>query len=375
MADDEPMQEVTRWLALIHAPQTGPQALLGLLQHFDTVEALFTAPAAHLRKLGVPDPLRQWIAAPDTTLLQADLDWLAQPGHHLVPYTDTAYPALLKQIQDPPLALFVAGDPAVLNWPALAIVGARNPTPDGRDNAHAFAAHLARQGLAIVSGLAIGIDAAAHRGALDAGGITIAVCGTGLDQVYPARNRDLAGAIREQGALVSEFPAGTPARPANFPQRNRIISALASGTLVVEATMRSGSLITARLASEQGREVFALPGSIHNPMAKGCHHLLRQGAKLVDSAGHILEELGQFAPAPQTNETAEPAGENPSNALDPEYEKLLECMGDAPASIDKLVERSGLTPGEVSSMLLIMELRGLVESTPGGRYARLHKRP
>ncbi len=315
---------------------------------------------------GLPDP--------DWEAIEGDLAWLAQDGHHLVTWTDARYPALLKEIPDPPLALFVNGNPDVLATPALAMVGSRNPTATGLDNAEAFAAHLAAQGLTIVSGLAAGIDTAAHRGALT-GGTTIAVLGCGADLVYPPQNKGLAAEIAAKGAVISEFPLGTNPATAHFPQRNRIISGLAVGTLVVEAAVRSGSLITARLASEQGREVFAIPGSIHNPMAKGCHSLIRQGAKLVDSAAHVLEELGPLLGMPEhRTENQSDECENDAPSLDVEYEKLLECMEDTPLTVDKLVTRSGLTPDNVSSMLLIMELHGLIHTAPGGGYAKGPKR-
>lgn len=311
---------------------------------------------------------------PDWDVIECDLAWLAQDRHHLITWNDLRYPVLLKEIPDPPLALFVDGNPDVLSGSALAMVGSRNPTATGLDNAEAFAAHLAAQGLTIVSGLAAGIDTAAHRGALR-GGTTIAVLGCGVDVIYPQQNKALADEIASKGALVSEFSLGTQPAVAHFPQRNRIISGLAVGTLVVEAAIRSGSLITARLASEQGREVFAIPGSIHNPMAKGCHSLIRQGAKLVDSAAHVLEELGPLLGIPEHRAEKESDGrENDAPKLDLEYEKLLECMEDTSLTVDKLVARSGLTPDNVSSMLLIMELHGLIHTAPGGGYAKGPKR-
>jgi len=293
---------------------------------------------------------------------------------HLIAISDADFPPLLKQIPDPPVALFLRGDAHLLASPQLAMVGSRNPSIEGRRNAEEFAAYLSRCGLTITSGMALGIDAASHRGALKAGGPTLAVWGTGLDRAYPPRNLDLAEEIAARGLLVSEFPPGTPPLPTHFPRRNRIISGLAVGTLVVEAASRSGSLITARLASEQGREVFAIPGSIHNPMARGCHRLLREGAKLVESAADILEEL-----APLLNlelPAAEPAADAATAAPpeDPEYRLLLNSLDFAPTSVDSLVERTGLTPDVVSSMLLMLELQGHVEASPGGRYSRVNKR-
>ena len=266
--------------------------------------------------------------------------------------------------------LFARGDVALLQNPQLAIVGSRNPSVVGRETAQEFARTLAASGMTITSGLALGIDAASHQGALDGGGQTVAVFGTGLDRVYPAKNRALAHAIVEAGGvLLSEYPPGTEPLPGNFPRRNRIISGLSLGTLVVEAALRSGSLITARYAVEQGREVFAIPGSIHNPLARGCHQLIRQGAKLVEGARDILEEL-----APQLNAIlAEPEPPEPSTGPDGEHRMLLACMGDGTSSVDQLVERSGLTADAVSSMLLLLELQGYVVSTAGG-YALAGKR-
>lgn len=355
-----PAHPLAWWLALLRAPGLAPPAVLAALErHAGDAEAAWRA----LRPGSPPD----WVG------VQRDLAWLDADSHHLLRILDPGYPRVLAQTADPPLALFVAGDPAVLDLPALAIVGSRNPTAVGRENAEEFAAHLAGCGLVIVSGLAVGIDAAAHRGALRTG-TTVAVLGHGLDDIYPRDNRALAAEIAAAGAVVSEFPVGVPPLPEHFPRRNRIISGLAAGTLVVEATLRSGSLITARTATEQGREVFAIPGSIHNPMAKGCHHLIRQGAKLVESAGHVLEELApllDFTAHPATPTTMEGAGDA-DTPLDEDYQRLLECLEDTPVTVDRLVARSGLTPEIVSSMLLIMELRGLVRAAPGG-YARCPK--
>ncbi len=302
---------------------------------------------------------------------EQELAWLEQPNHHLITLSDPRYPKRLREIADPPAALYVIGEPDLLSATQLGIVGSRNPTPGGSETAHAFAGYLAQSGLTITSGLALGVDAAAHRGALQAGGKTIAVAGTGLDRVYPARHRELAHEIVGQGALISEFPLGTPALALNFPRRNRIISGLSLGVLVVEAALQSGSLITARLAAEQGREVFAIPGSIHNPLARGCHALIRQGAKLVETAADILEELGPIA------QTIAPMHEidtgNVTPGLDVEALTLLDCLGFDPTPVDSLIERSGLTPEAVSSMLLVLELQGHVVAAPGGHYTRVTK--
>jgi DNA processing protein len=305
--------------------------------------------------------------------VDCDLRWLEADGHHFIPWGSPDYPALLTQLRDPPIGLYVRGHPSVLASPQLAMVGSRNPTPAGRDTARDFAAHLASCGLTITSGLAAGIDTASHAGALAADGITIAVCGTGLDILYPQSNAALAQSIVVKGALISEFATGTPPIKHNFPRRNRLISGLALGTLVVEAAVRSGSLITARLAGEQGREVFAIPGSIHNPLARGCHQLIRQGAKLVETAQDILTELGPLASTLQQplalSKSADVSGNFPS-PLDKEYEILLDALGFAPAGMDLLVQRTGLKTDVVASMLLILELDGHIESYPGGLYVR-----
>jgi DNA processing protein len=253
------------------------------------------------------------------------------------------------------------------------MVGSRNPTASGQQTATEFARHLSASGLIITSGLALGIDAASHQGALDAAGATIAVMGTGLDRVYPARHRDLARQIAGEGALISEFPVGTPPLAENFPRRNRIISGLSLGTLVVEAALRSGSLISARNAGEQGREVFAIPGSIHNPLARGCHHLIRQGAKLVETAQDVIDELGALAVACLEQHNPGPPDEHPDQAreLDGDYLQLLDNIEFESTSIDQLVTSSGLTPAEVSSMLLQLEMSGYIASSPGGIYNRL----
>ncbi|HEX5786670.1 MAG TPA: DNA-processing protein DprA [Woeseiaceae bacterium] len=299
-------------------------------------------------------------------------DWLAEPGHRRIARGDADFPALLAAIADPPAELFVVGDASALHLPCLAIVGSRNPTKGGMQNAFEFARFLGRNGFCIVSGLAAGIDAAAHRGALAAGAKTVAFLGHGIDTVYPAANRELASEIAAHGALVSEFPLGTPPMRPLFPQRNRLISGLALGTLVVEAARHSGSLITARLAAEQGREVFALPGSIHNPMARGCHRLIRDGAKLVESGEDIVAELGalagrvlQFADEAPETPSARAAGE------DDDYRRLRDNLAHDPVTVNDLASRSGLTIDQVSSMLLILELDGIVEKLSGGRYALL----
>jgi len=343
-------------LVLAHAHVRVPemQALLAL---FGSPDEIITQPRSRLAESGLGDDKCSAIATPDDKAIDAELDWLGDAQHHLVAWGEDDYPDMLERIPGPPLLLYVNGDVEALHLPALAVVGSRNPTAGGERNAHDFARHLARQGFAIVSGMAQGIDAAAHRGALDAGGKTVAFLGTGIDRVYPAVNRELAHAIAGSGALVSEYALGAPPERWHFPERNRLISGLSLGTLVVEAARRSGSLITARLAGDQGREIFALPGSIHNPLARGCHALIRQGAKLVETADDILAEL-------------RPLVGHMRSGVDNEYDALRKHLDFDPVTIDELEKRSGLTIDQLSSMLLILELHGEVESMSGGRYVK-----
>ena len=370
------MDRFIPWLTLLHAPGIGPRTCARLLEHFGSPQAVLDAGHGAWEACGLKAVTREALARPDAVAIERDLHWLQQPGNHLLTLDDPAYPVQLREISDPPPVLFVHGDAALLSDLQLAIVGSRSPTPAGRETATAFARHLAGTGLCITSGLALGIDAAAHQGALDGGGRTLAVMGTGLDRIYPARHRDLAHRIAGTGALVSEFPPGTGPQADHFPRRNRIISGLSLGVLVVEAAQRSGSLISARHAMEQGREVFAIPGSIHNPLARGCHRLIRQGAKLVETADDILEELGPLALGQTLGQgVAQEAqgghsGEAAAPGLDGDYRRLLEVMGDAPVAIDQIVARSGLTAEAVSSMLLLLELQGEIGSMPGGLYCR-----
>ncbi len=326
-----------------------------------------------LAELGLTTTGIAWLLAPDDARIDADLHWLGRTGCALLASTDPGYPELLRRSPDATAVLYVRGNPASLLEPQLAMVGSRNPTAGGRTTAREFAASFARLGLAITSGLALGIDAACHEGALAAGGITIAVLGCGLDNVYPRENVSLADRVAASGAVISEFPPGTPALREHFPQRNRIIAGLAHGTLVVEAAQRSGSLITARLAGAAGREVFALPGSIHNPLARGCHELIRQGAKLVERVEDVLAEL-KISLAHQL--LGDPARPSPATScegrvLDKAYKILLDALAFEPASVDSLIERTGLNSESIASMLLILELDGHVAPHPGGRYSRL----
>jgi DNA processing protein len=365
------MNDRASWLALHRAPGIGNMRFRRLLEAYGSPAAVF---AAADRVSDLSDEARRYLRQPDWKAVEQDLKWLEQPGCSLLTLAEPDYPALLREISDPPPVLFVHGDPALLSLPQLAIVGSRNPSLAGMETATQFANYLAGAGLMICSGLALGIDAAAHKGALAAKAPTIAVTGTGLDRVYPARHRALAHSITECGALVSEFPIGTPPAPQNFPRRNRLISGLSLGVLVVEAALHSGSLITARAGAEQGREVFAIPGSIHNPLARGCHRIIREGAKLIETAQDILEELGPLAGAARSPQPKECRENNAlSTHIDPEYQVLLNCLGYDPLPIDALIERSGLTAEAVSSMLLVLELQGRVTALSGGRYLRCGK--
>ncbi len=345
----------------------GPVTFSKIIAQVDDFKAIFDKPSA---LQGVADSIKQKLAEPDWNKVEQDLLWLDQPNCHILTLQDELYPPLLREIHDPPPLLYLQGNLSLLSQWQLAIVGSRNPSQTGRQLAYDFANYLGQGGLCITSGLAMGIDAAAHQGALAAGGSTIAVVGTGLDRVYPAKHRDLAHDIAANGLLVSEFALGTAPKPENFPRRNRIISALSLGTLVVEAALKSGSLITARMAMEQAREVFAIPGSIHNPLAKGCHKLIREGAKLVETAEDILEELGSLAQLQMESVSNHSEHTNHHEVPDPEYQLLLDKLGFDPISIDELIQRSGLTAEEVSSMLLLLELKGQVESLAGGQYVR-----
>jgi DNA processing protein len=362
------------WLILADTPGLDGHRASALLECFGSAEALVAARPAALREAGLSDAIAERLARPTQAHIAAGEAWLAAAAdRHLIGWDDERYPPLLRQTRDPPVALFVRGDPRSLSLPQLAIVGSRNASSGGADTASAFASQLARCGLAITSGLALGIDSAAHRGAIAAGGKTIAVLGTGPEQVYPAQNTALADSIVGAGALCSEFMPGVPVRRENFPRRNRIISGLAVGTLVVEARAQSGALITARCAAEQGREVFAIPGSIHNPLAKGCHRLIRDGAKLVESVDHVLVELAELLASPLETPATTPverADAPPAHARDPDYARMLDALGWDTVDVDTMVLRSGLTAAEVSSMLLILELEGSVQPLPGGRYQR-----
>lgn len=371
------MSDLPYWLALHRAPGIGAQLFAALLDT-RTPRELFENPDAATAVSGLSAETLAWLRAPDWAAVERDLAWLAQPHNHVLTRHDPRYPPLLREIAGAPPLLFIHGDPAVLRQPQLAIVGSRHATATGLETAHEFAKHLSNSGLVITSGLALGIDGASHRGALAGAGLTVAVIGTGPDRVYPARHKGLAHDIAAAGgAIVSEFPPGTPALADHFPRRNRIISGLSLGVLVVEAAKQSGSLITARLAGDQGREVFAIPGSIHNPLARGCHALLKQGAKLVEGAEDVVEELGPLvqltvSTVSSVEKTQAPAvASQASEELDSDYKRVLQCLGYEPTPVDLVIERSGLTTAVVSSMLLVLELHGYITSAPGGVYSRV----
>ncbi|HZW85976.1 MAG TPA: DNA-processing protein DprA [Gallionella sp.] len=349
------------WLALSLTRGLGGEGARRLLKEFGSPEVIFSVSVNSLKSVIKAEVAAEISKGFDDHVIAAALTWLEDSNNHIVTLADSDYPQALLNIPDPPLLLYVKGLLALLNQPALAIVGSRNATPQGLRNAEAFAQSLSEAGLCIISGMAHGIDAAAHRGALRGRSSSIAVIGTGLDKVYPAANRDLAHMLASQGALISEFPLGTPPLAANFPRRNRIISGMSVGCLVAEASLQSGSLITARLALEQGRDVFAIPGSIHSPQSKGCHALLKQGAKLVETAQDILEELSGV-PAPLTQHIDE---ENTDLFL-------LDQIGFDPIDVNTLSARCSLTIGELSAMLLTLELGGRIAVLPGGLYQRIH---
>lgn len=360
---------IADWLRLEQASGVGCRSAHALLSAFGAPGAIFKAGVAALSVHVAPHQARA-LCAPGTpalaTLVEATLAWLAQPGHHLITFHDPLYPAALAEIPDPPLLLYIAGRIEMLARPLVAVVGSRNASVQGRVDAESFAAALSGAGLCVVSGLALGIDTAAHEGALRGCGSTVAVVGTGLDRVYPARNRDLAHRIAEHGCIVSEYALGTPPLAANFPRRNRVISGLAAGVLVIEAAAQSGSLITAQMAAEQGREVFALPGSIHSALAKGCHRLIRDGAQLVETVDEVLLAM-QVSPLVAMGQD----GDAPPAAASAEDADLLVALGHDPVALDDLLARLGSDPGELGGRLLGLELAGLVAQLPGGRIQRI----
>ncbi|CDG85232.1 DNA-processing protein DprA [Janthinobacterium agaricidamnosum] len=358
--------ELAAWLRLQHSAGIGPVAARALLARFGLPDAIFEAGFEALHSI-VPESAARGLcgAAPPALQLSVEhtLAWLQQPGNAILTLADAAYPKLLLEIHDPPLLIYIKGRIDLLARPALAVVGSRNASAQGVANAAAFSQALSLAGLTIVSGLALGIDTAAHHGGLAGPGSTVAVIGTGIDIVYPRRNLALAHRIADQGCLISEYPLGLPAMPGNFPRRNRLISGLCRGVLVIEAAAQSGSLITARLACEQGRDVFAIPGSIHSALAKGCHALIKQGAKLVESAGDVLQEMQAMV---HTNVQ----GTVPEASCALEDAGLLAALGHDPADADTLAARTGQDAAAVLVQLLNLELAGLLEKLPGGMFQR-----
>ena len=355
-----PRGRLLEWLNFTLAPGVTTRQQRSLLKMFETPRHALDAPFEEVAMTHggeIADGLRKGASG---TAVEEALRWLAEPGHYLVTLHDDAYPGLLREIPDAPSVLYVQGRIELLRAECLAIVGSRNATAQGVRDAEGFARALSRAGYTIVSGLALGIDAAAHRGGLAEAGSSIAVMGTGADLYYPRRNRELADRLAREGAIISEWPLGTPPAPGNFPQRNRLISGLSRGVLVVEAAMQSGSLITARLAADQGREVFAMPGSIHSTVSKGCHELIKQGAKLAEDAADVLAELGGM-PAPRACAAV------PSEAVHP----LLAALGHGPATVDQLAGRTGSDAAKIAAELSRLEIEGSIAALPGGRFQRL----
>ena len=372
------------WLTLLRTPGLGPAALRKQIAWHGSAETVLNTLRSNKGETELGDESRRWLAAPDTHLIDSDLAWLAQANHHLIGWDDEDYPSLLREIPGAPAALFVDGDPSLLWMPQIAIVGSRSASEAGLAITRRFSRALANAGFVVTSGMADGIDAAAHRAALDVHSPTLAVLGTGPDLVYPRKHRALAAEIAANGALISEFSPGTPGKAEHFPRRNRIISGLALGTLVVEASLKSGSLITARYATEQGREVFAIPGSINSPLARGCHQLIRDGARLTETVDEIIGELSGLAAAlgdrlrlrlqqpagsAISAETDQAIGRGPVQR-DADYQRLLEALELEEVDLDTLAERTGLSAGALSSMLLLLELEGEVSSARGGKYLR-----
>ncbi len=359
-------QELGDWLRLEQTPGVGPETARKLLAVFGLPANIFASNYLALSKV-VSERIAHALLAepsPETlALIEKTSTWLMTPGNHLLTLADSAYPASLLTIPDPPMLLYAKGRVELLNAASLAVVGSRHASKQGLVDAERFSQSMSGAGLAIISGLALGIDTAAHQGGLQGPGSTIAVIGTGADIVYPARNRNLAHQIVAQGCLISECALGTPAVAFNFPRRNRIISGLARGVLVVEAAAESGSLITARMAMEQGRDVFAIPGSIHSVLSKGCHQLIKQGAKLVESAQDILEELRDSRFQVQAMSTPPAVVTEPGN--------VLQALGFDPVDADTLALRTGLDAGSLNAQLLTLELEGALERLPGGWYRRL----
>jgi len=368
------------WLTLLRTPGLGPATCRTLCERYGNATHILQA-LRGAEGITLSAAARAWLAQPDASLLAQDRAWLDVQNHHLVTWNDNDFPALLREIPSAPAALFIDGDPMQLWAPQIAIVGSRNASASGLATAKSFAQAFAHAGFTVTSGLADGIDGIAHSAAMDANGMTIAVLGTGADVIYPNKHHALALRVAAQGALVSEFSPGTAPRAEHFPRRNRIISGLALGTLVIEASLRSGSLITARLAMEQGREVFAIPGSIHNPMARGCHRLIRDGAKLVETAEEVISELaplaGQLGAQLRQRLAMEAIPTTIASTTAPhrdaDYTQLLKALDFDALNVDQLAERSGLSVSTLSSMLLVLELEGEVTAGRGGTYCKTQK--
>jgi DNA processing protein len=358
------------WFALLRAPILRRRNLSLLLAAFKSPENIFRASPRELSGFDLGARVLEYFRHPDWPAVDADLEWLAVPGNHLVTMLDGSYPDRLKQIADPPPACYVRGDPAVLNSLQISIVGSRRPSVDGRRIARNFAGQLAGLGITITSGLAAGLDSEAHKGALQAGKPTVAVLGSGIDIIYPPGNRDLAASIIDHGAVISEFPLGYRPLPVNFPLRNRIISGLSLGTIVIEAALNSGSLITAHCAMEQCREVFAVPGSIYNHLSRGCHALIREGAKLVECVDDVLEEIRPLAALASTDRQLPDTENKKIKMLDADCKLLLDNIGKRPVTIDTLVEDTGLPVKSIATALITLEMAGLVDSLPGGEFTR-----
>jgi len=359
------------WLQLTLTPGLGAATLRAMLKRFGLPQAILQRRRSELAAFVPPQVLAALDSPAVHEAVTRSLEWALAPGRAIITLADEGYPRSLLEIVDPPALLYAAGRVELASRPALAVVGSRNASPQGERNAESFARALSDAGLTIVSGLALGIDAAAHRGGLAGGSSTIAVLGAGVDVAYPQRNAGLAIEIAGRGLLLSEFPPGAPPAAHNFPRRNRLISGLAQGCLVVEAALASGSLITARAAADQGREVFAIPGSIHSPLTKGCHALIKSGAKLVESADDVLAELAGFRPSGFASTVAPAGGPAASGGLAGAEAGLLEHMGHDPVDVDSLCSRAGLSAEQVASGLLHLELDGRVTSLPGGLYQRL----
>jgi len=368
--------DLLAWATLVRAPGLDVAALSAALDRLGSAGAVVAASEDGWDRAAISAETRAFLSSPCAIPRTCERRWLDSADHYLIPFTDPRFPALLLSIPECPVALYVSGNLGALAEPQLAIVGSRNPTAQGRETALAFAEYLGERGLSVTSGVAQGIDACAHQGALRVQAITLGVLGAGIDVVYPRCNLSLYQDIERHGALVTEFAPGTPPRRGNFPRRNRIIAGLSLGTLVVEAARRSGSLITARLANSYGREVFAVPGSIHNTLSRGCHELIKGGAKLTETADDILRELNfsaffanDLAPA-----AAAPERPRPAAGMDKDHKILLDALGFDPVDLDKLIVRTGFKPEAVSSMMLILELEGHVQAAPGGRYSRVANR-